>query len=269
MKNILVFGGNGFLGRRICQTAVEKGYQVTSLSRSGAPPRVKATWEKEWIDKVKWQQCDILNPKSYTQYLRDADNVVHSIGILLEDSSYKAQVNGKLAFDVKKLLQWGPNPMKNNPNFTYEVMNKQSAVMLAQEFAKVKHSNDSVSKTMTYISADKSFPGIPSGYMESKRAAEVEIMRLEQELRPILVRPGFMFDESDTSLGTLNFRSQVKNMLDLANWSNKNFLGRRIECVNQLFRPTVSTQQVSRALIQKIEDPSFEGVLSLENIINS
>ncbi|SCV00478.1 LAME_0G09978g1_1 [Lachancea meyersii CBS 8951] len=268
VKNLLVFGGSGFLGRRICQTAVENGYEVTSLTRSGTAPRAKASWEKEWIGQVKWRHCDVLNPKTYSQCLESADNVVHSIGILLEDSSYKAQLNGKVAFDAKKMLQWGSNPMKNNPNFTYEVMNKQSALTLAQEFAKIhRNAGTGLRRTMTYVSADRSFPGIPNGYIESKRAAEAGIMRLEQELRPILLRPGFMFDELDTSLGKLEFRSQVKNLLDLANWSNSKILGRRIECVNQLFRPTVSTQQVSRALLQKIEDPIFEGVVSLEQII--
>ncbi|SCU90509.1 LADA_0F04610g1_1 [Lachancea dasiensis] len=267
VNNILVFGGNGFLGRRICQTAIERGFEVTSLSRSGTPPPVKSLWDKEWTGKVNWRRCDVLNPRSYSKYLERADNVVHSIGILLENSSYKAQINGQTAFDAKKLLQWGANPLNNNPNFTYDVMNRQSALTLAQEFAKPQY--NSKLKTMTYISADRSFPGIPSGYIDSKRAAESGILQLEAELRPILARPGFMYDELDTSLGSLDFRSQLKNLLDLANWSNSKLLGRRVNCVNQLFRPTVSTQQVSRAVIQKIEDPTFRGVLELEDILNA
>lgn len=31
-KNIVVFGGNGFLGKRICQEALSRGYLVTSIS---------------------------------------------------------------------------------------------------------------------------------------------------------------------------------------------------------------------------------------------
>ncbi|SCU87468.1 LAFA_0E06920g1_1 [Lachancea sp. 'fantastica'] len=270
IKNLLVFGGSGFLGRRICQTAVENGYEVTSLTRSGTAPKAKALWENRWIQQVKWRQCDVLDPKTYSQYLQDANNVVHSIGILLEDSSYKTQLSGNLAFDAKKLLKWGPNPMKNNPNFTYDVMNKQSALTLAQELANFQNSAKSGQRrTMTYISADKSFPGIPKGYIESKRAAEVGIMRLEQQLRPILMRPGFMFDELDSTIGKLEPRTQIKHLLDFANWSNSRLLGRRIDCINQLIRPSVSTQQVSRALLQKIEDPTFEGVVSLEQIIEA
>ncbi|CAR25244.1 ubiquinone biosynthesis protein COQ11 [Lachancea thermotolerans CBS 6340] len=269
MSSLLVFGGNGFLGRRICQTAVEKGFQVTSLSRSGSPPRTANRWDKEWIDKVHWEKCDVLDPKSYTQYLKDADNVVHSIGILLEDSSYKAQINGKLSFDPKNLLKWGPNPMKNNPNFTYEVMNKKTALMLAEEFSKVQRADSARERTMSYISADRGFPGLPSGYIKSKREAEAGIMRHEQQFRPILVRPGFMFDELDASLKTLDVRSQLKHVLEMLNWGNDWLLGRRIDFINQLIRPTVSTQQVSRALLQKIESPDFKGVLTLEEIIKS
>ncbi|CEP63323.1 ubiquinone biosynthesis protein COQ11 LALA0_S07e07514g [Lachancea lanzarotensis] len=271
IKNLLVFGGNGFLGRRICQTAVENGFEVTSLTRSGTAPKAKALWEKKWIDQVKWRQCDVLDPKTYSQYLQNANNVVHSIGILLEDSSYKTQLSGNLAFDAKKLLKWGPNPMKSNPNFTYDVMNRQSALTLAQELTNFQNSasEGGQRKTMTYISADRSFPGIPKGYIESKRAAEVGIMRLEKQLRPILMRPGFMFDELDASVGKLDPRTQIKHLLDFANWGNSWILGRKINCVNQLIRPSVSTQQVSRALIQKIEDPTFEGVVSLEQIIKA
>ncbi|KAI7410360.1 hypothetical protein KC336_g12425, partial [Hortaea werneckii] len=43
-KKLVVCGGNGFLGNRICKAAVAREWDVTSISRSGEPnwPSVSA-----------------------------------------------------------------------------------------------------------------------------------------------------------------------------------------------------------------------------------
>ncbi|SCW00602.1 LAFE_0C07822g1_1 [Lachancea fermentati] len=269
MKSLLVFGGNGFLGRRICQVAVEHGYQVTSLSRSGRPPPLSASWEKEWISEVKWQQCDIFNAQSYGQHLKGASNVVHSIGILFEDSGYKKRIRGKSLFTAPDLLKWGANPLKNDPKFTYDMMNKQSALNLAKDFAKPENSNEEARRTFTYISADRGFPLIPKGYIQSKREAEMGLMRLEESIRPIIMRPGFMYDENFDSAEHRDVRSHVKSFVETLNCGNQLLLRGKIPFVNELIRPTVSTQQVGRAIIKNIEDPSFEGVCTLEQILKT
>lgn len=130
-KRIVVCGGNGFLGSRICKSAVARGWDVTSIryverwslelqcdtppflliftnfsysntnglqfSRSGEP-----TWSSvsssptppAWSHKVTWERADILKPSTYAPLLKSADYVVHSMGILLE-ADYKGVISGR------------------------------------------------------------------------------------------------------------------------------------------------------------------------------
>ncbi|CAI1594437.1 hypothetical protein SEUBUCD646_0L03400 [Saccharomyces eubayanus] len=272
----VVFGGNGFLGKRICQNAVIAGYQVVSVSRSGKAPHSTELNEKQWIQEVQWTAADIFKPDSYHSLLKDAANVVHSLGILLENESYKKTLSKSPTNNSKSSLfslGAGPNPLrKSSPYFTYEMMNKQSAIILADTFkqAIIKRGKKEQAKvderSFTYISADKGFPIIPSGYINSKREAEIEIERLHEYFRPIIMRPGFMFDEHRNAIGP---RSFIHSALELLYCGNRFLLQNKLKFMNDLIRPTVSTQQVSHSILTKVEDLNFTGIVTLEEILKT
>lgn len=265
---LLVFGGNGFLGQRICEAAVKNGFQVTSLSRSGQPPKSYSRSDSQWIRKVNWQSADIFNPNTYKQHLKDTPNVVHSIGILLENESYKGILSNPFSIfqrESNPLLQ----PRYTNPNFTYYKMNTESALILADTFKKALKDNKNLQKkpTFTYISADQSFPVIPRGYIDSKRNTESELLKMREYFRPILMRPGFMFDESTS--GMFSLRSCIGDILSLLNCANKGILNKKSKIVNEIIRSPVSTSQVGRCVIENIKNEKFYGIAPLEYIINS
>lgn len=52
MPKLLVFGGNGFVGSRVCEEAVKTGLQIVSINRSGRPKQ-----SAPWIDEVDWVQA--------------------------------------------------------------------------------------------------------------------------------------------------------------------------------------------------------------------
>ena len=52
-KKLLVLGGSGYLGSRICRAAVEAGYKVTALSRRGGPPKMDPA-----LEQVEWRIGD-------------------------------------------------------------------------------------------------------------------------------------------------------------------------------------------------------------------
>lgn len=70
IKNILVTGGGGFLGKRICHKLKEKKYHVISLSR------------KKYLDLetkgIESRQCDITNEKDLIHALNNVDAVIHT-----------------------------------------------------------------------------------------------------------------------------------------------------------------------------------------------
>ena len=145
-KKLVVCGGTGFLGSRICKAAAARNWAVTSLSRSGEPAWSAITSSATapaWASQVSWQKADMLQPGSYGEYLENADAVVHSMGILLE-ADYKSVLQGKespfsglsRAFSAAKGGS-SSNPLERKPGeglkpgekdgqLTYELMNRDS-----------------------------------------------------------------------------------------------------------------------------------------------
>lgn len=73
---MVVFGGNGFVGTRICEQGVSMGLKVISINRSGRPDWLKASW----ASNVDWEVGDALEPASYTDALKGAAAGVSCVG---------------------------------------------------------------------------------------------------------------------------------------------------------------------------------------------
>jgi len=208
-KKLVVAGGNGFLGSRICKAAVSRGWDVTSISRSGEPTWSAVTASPtapSWSKAVSWHKANILHPSEYKTVLADADAVVHSMGILLE-ADYKGVLQGKepiisglqRAFSAHKLGSQNPlqqeegedlNPQEKDGQVTYELMNRDSAILLARESSTLQV------PTFIYISAAAGAPVLPARYILTKRAAESTISSSFPHLRSIFIRPGLLYDSS-------------------------------------------------------------------------
>ncbi|WPH05088.1 NAD(P)-binding protein [Acrodontium crateriforme] len=209
-KKIVVCGGNGFLGSRICKAAALRGWDVTSISRSGEPNWPSVSSHKtapSWSSSVTWRAANILHPESYKTDLEGADAVVHSMGILLE-ADYKGVLQGKespisglrKAFSATKQGS-NVNPLDRKPGqeieagekdgqLTYELMNRDSAILLAREADNMKV------PSFCYISAAAGAPVLPGRYITTKREAESTISSAFPRMRSLFLRPGFLFDSS-------------------------------------------------------------------------
>ncbi|KAG9253312.1 NAD dependent epimerase/dehydratase [Emericellopsis atlantica] len=208
-KKLVVCGGNGFLGSRICKHAVSRGWTVTSISRSGEPHWDAVTASKTppaWSQSVAWERGDILRPATYAALLKGADYVVHSMGILME-ADYKGLVSGKESpvAGIQKVFapqrDRGINPLERkqgqdivpentNDEFSYEVMNRDSAITLA------KHAAEEKASAFCYISAAGGAPVLPARYIKTKREAENTITTAFPNMRGVFPRPPVMYDSS-------------------------------------------------------------------------
>ncbi|GAQ83450.1 NAD(P)-binding Rossmann-fold superfamily protein [Klebsormidium nitens] len=72
---LLVIGGNGFVGGHICKAAVEKGYKVSSLNRSGPPQH-----SESWVKHVDWIRGNVFEPPSWRHSLKDVQGVISCVG---------------------------------------------------------------------------------------------------------------------------------------------------------------------------------------------
>ncbi|KAM0863309.1 hypothetical protein ACQ4PT_044686 [Festuca glaucescens] len=72
---LLVLGGSGFVGSHVCKEALDRGFVVSSLNRSGKPSISEA-----WADKVIWNQGNLLEPASLMDSMDGVSAVVSCVG---------------------------------------------------------------------------------------------------------------------------------------------------------------------------------------------
>ncbi|EAL89807.2 hypothetical protein KXW98_008925 [Aspergillus fumigatus] len=274
LKRVVVAGGNGFLGTRICKSAVNRGWSVTSLSRSGEPRWDTVTSSHDrptWAKSVEWAKADLLQPDTYKPFLRDADVVVHSMGILLE-ADYKGVVRGKepvisglqRAFSSSKLGSQNPltrrdgerlEPKERDGQLTYEIMNRDSAIALAKE------SSSEHVPTFVYISAASGAPILPSRYITTKREAETTIESKLPELRSIFIRPPFMYDSSRKFTLPIALGGFVASQLNA-------LLGDRLRFLGAMVDKPFQVDLVGEAVVEAMEDESIRGAVGTKQIEN-
>lgn len=300
LAKLVVFGGNGFLGRRICEAGIRRGMMVTSVSTSGKRPQFDSPVEDEWIKKVSWAKGDVFRPETYKDIIKDATGVVHSIGILLENKNYKKvvrSIDDPMGLISSFFTEPTGNPMRKhapqaqisskssstgekpkgkpltaeeketedeeqedeNPvlDVTYDRINRRSALILAQAVTEC----NSGKPGFVYISADRGFPGIPSGYIKSKRDAEYDLYQMQPAIRPIVLRPGFMYDEMMSNNGLM--RNTMKTTMDLAGAVNSKLL---VNAFDGVVPRSISTQDVAVSAVDKVMDKKFSGLVLLDQM---
>lgn len=138
------------------------------------------------------------------------------MGILLE-ADYKGVVSGResplsglrKAFSAAPAQKSNTNPLErgtssssgisnndnnsggsNNNQLTYEMMNRDSALLLARE------ADRHAVSAFLYVSAAGGAPVLPARYISTKREAESRIASEFPRLRPIFFRAPFLYDAS-------------------------------------------------------------------------
>ncbi|KAL7821632.1 NAD(P)-binding protein [Trichoderma longibrachiatum ATCC 18648] len=272
-KKLIVCGGNGFLGSRICKYAVARGWDVTSISRSGEP-----RWDSvsssatppPWAHKVSWERADILEPSTYAPLLKGSDYVVHSMGILLE-ADYKGVISGKespitgLQKAFASARDRGVDPMHSQPGaaikppnpkdqLSYEVMNRDSAISLA------KHAAAENASAFCFISAAAGAPVLPQRYISTKREAESAIATNFPEMRGIFMRPPFMYDSSrKITMGIAAAAGAASIFNSLTGNILKGFMG-------AAGTKPLQVETVAEAVVEALADETIKGPIEVEQI---
>ena len=212
----------------------------------------------------------MLRPATYAPLLKGADFVVHSMGILME-ADYKGVISGKespisgLQKAFAPVRDRGINPLEKkqgedikptniNDQFSYEIMNRDTAITLA------KHAAAENASSFCYISAAGGAPVLPARYISTKREAESTIASAFPQMRGIFIRPPFMFDESRkvtmplaamVGLGTL-FNGLTGHYLN-------NFMG-------AAGAKPLRVETVAEAVVEALSDEQVKGPIEIPQI---
>ncbi|KAG1438732.1 hypothetical protein G6F56_012540 [Rhizopus delemar] len=179
---------------------------------------------------VQWASGNSLEPDGYRNLLSGVTDVVHTVGILMESSS-------------------------NGNTLTFEMMNRDTAITVANEVSKV-----SSIKSFVYISADELSPLVNSRYYSTKREAEDYLLKSES-FKTVIFRPGLMYNS------TKPFLAPLVGILKLANAFTSPFK-KGIESLpgGKMFTsPPLDTEVVAKAVISSIEIAE-QGIFNIEDI---
>jgi hypothetical protein len=167
---VAVFGGSGFIGRRICQTLVEAGCEVSSISRSGKPSPYYSDWFDQQQEQVQWIQHDLASsndddlPAELVGQI--FDGAISCVGNLQPNPKWK-QLFG-LSFDDDQLK------MENG-----EYNSKACNIIMEQEqAAEVGGNNKAQQQQFVFVllsvnyETAKALEGPIPGYIYGKRQAE-------------------------------------------------------------------------------------------------
>ena len=197
------------MGRAICRRALKMPKQVIgtihSFSRRGVP-EAASNGGNSWMDseRMKWSKLSEKDKHSKTINLETAIQesitngekfaVLCSVGALFENENYKKF--------LEKPEYLSPFAGKDEHQNTYESLNRDVCVSVVNtiEACLVKGGNDSVNADakvpFVFISAFANPPGVSRKYISTKREAENYVVSKSNFLGPIILRPGFLYDES-------------------------------------------------------------------------
>lgn len=173
MVSLLVIGGSGFVGRALCREGVRRGWQVTSLSRHGAPGT--------GINGVDWVQGSVGSQGKFKELAQGKDYIVSTVGTLVE----------------------------GGPDESYERMNYESMRSILQAM----HPAPAGLKAIGYLSAATFDPvtnSILSHYYATKHRAEADLRSwtVDTGKSGFSFRPGLVYgwDRPATVPASLIFR---------------------------------------------------------------
>lgn len=162
LKKVAVIGGTGFLGVQVCKAALEAGFQVVSISRTGKPSKHDCDFTKAM--PIDFLALDIFQEERLRVAISTCDVVIDLVGILFE---------------------------KKSQNLTYQKMIVESAQMISRA---AQQTNVSV---VIFVSAAIGIPVVGKKYLRAKRKAEYFFQGKSFEGK--IIRPPLLYGKDKKS----------------------------------------------------------------------
>ena len=184
----------GYVGREVCKRAVERGWEVASLSRRGENPLPGDAA----LDCVEWLQGDAADSSDVQKFVKDADAVVHAVGLLFDVDSGLTQFSKVVS---------GSNSVPGEES-TYDRVTRQTAFNAIDATANRLRLPFAPRTPLAFVScAESGWPDVSGGsfvedkvapewlrrYLVAKRAVEAKLEENSDKLRPVVYRPSLIW----------------------------------------------------------------------------
>lgn len=164
MTTVSVFGGSGFLGRRLVRRLAAEGATLRIAVRS--PDRARSVLQAADLDRVTVFRADVRDQASVAAAVAGVDAVVNAVSAYVE-----------------------------KPGVTFESVHEQGAKTLAQEAAAAGVAR------LVLVSGIGADPGSRSPYIRARGRGEFVVRQAFPSAT--IVRPSAMFGPGDALFGTL------------------------------------------------------------------
>ncbi|KAG5342795.1 hypothetical protein C0989_008745 [Termitomyces sp. Mn162] len=168
------------------------------------------------VPSVDWQKGDALHPETFAHIFPEVDGVVHTLGTLIANSSYKQAIKrgdilGLLGSLRDSVVGGHGNPLERPTSEavrgSYDVLNRDTALRVCEAFVTSTDTRtQNFPRPFVYISAEDIFrPVIPARYIETKREAEQGIESLldgKPGYRGVYIRPSLVYHAHHRPLST-------------------------------------------------------------------
>ena len=181
MTTVCVFGGSGFVGRRLVQRLTSEGSTVHVAVRDA--DRARSALHAEGLDRIAVFRADVRDPATLAPALAGADAVVSAVSAYVETGGV-----------------------------TFEAVHEQGARTLAREAAAAGVAR------LVLVSGIGADPESASSYIRSRGRGERAV---RQEFPGVtIVRPSAMFGPGDALFGTLAHLARLLPVLPLIGGGN-------------------------------------------------
>ena len=249
LPHLLVFGGNGFVGTRVCQAALAAGLGVVSVSRSGRP-----RWAAKGVEDEDDDRSPSSSSSSSPSSSSDPDPWVRDVEWVAADAfdtgAWKAALDGAVGV-VSTLGAFGTNATMERVCGDANV-----CVFEAAKAAGVPRA--------CFVSVhDYSLPSfVLPGYFGGKKKAERALFRLFPETG-VALRPGFVYGTRKVVLPSRTFSVPLGALgapLDAAlSFLPTKSLSESIPLAGLAFVPPVKVEALARAAVAAATDPEVKG----------
>ena len=238
---LLVLGGTGFVGQRVCRLALDDGWSVVSLSRRGRPGAEDGV-DSRVLASVDWRTADATDGDAARSVLAEGGfhAVFHAVGMLF-------------ANDLNRFVSGSGSVPSQGA--TYDGVTRQTALAAAAAAAELcVRGPGGEAPPFGFVSAAEAGWTFDAPvdwlqlYLIAKRAVERELLEGYAPaglLRPFVLRPSLIFDATARP-----FAMPAVAAFWAANAIGLPFVDRPV---------TVGT--LSAAAVAGLRDPSVTGIL--------